>query len=99
GKDRRVVETGSAEMNQAVVHSLGLLHARTGERKYLDLAAEVIDEFADPNAGDYLRTALAGKSFYQCRKPRWESLHPILGLAEVYRATGNEDCRKAFQQL
>jgi len=51
------------------------------------------------NAGDYLRTALAGKAFYQCRKPRWESLHPILGLAEAYRATGNADYRKAFEQL
>jgi DUF1680 family protein len=99
GKARRVVDTGSAEMNQAVVHSLALLYSRTGEKRYLDLALEVVDEFADPNAGDYLATALAGKAFYQCRKPRWESLHPILGLAELHRATGNADFRKAFERL
>jgi DUF1680 family protein len=99
GKDRRVVDTGSAEMNQAVVHSLALLHARTGQKRYLDLALGVVDEFADPNAGDYLNAALAGKSFYQCRKPRWESLHPILGLAELHRATGRADFRKAYEQL
>ena len=99
GPERRVVDTGSAEMNQAVAHSLALLHARTGEKRYLDLALEIVDEFADPNAGDYLQTALAGKAFYQCRKPRWESLHPILALAELHRATGNADHRKAFEQL
>src|SRR3954471_8626995 len=30
GPQKRVVDTGSAEMNQAVTHSLALLHARTG---------------------------------------------------------------------
>jgi uncharacterized protein len=99
GSKGRVVDTGSAEMNQAVVHSLALLHERTKEKKYLDLALEVVDEFADPNAGDYLNNGLAGKAFYQCRKPRWESLHPILGLAELHRITGNGDYRKAFEQL
>lgn len=99
GDKGRVVDTGSAEMNQAVVHSLALLHARTGTKKYLDLAQEIVEEFADPNAGDYLQTGLAGKSFYQCRKPRWESLHPILGLAELHRIAGNADYRKSFEQL
>jgi DUF1680 family protein len=99
GPKTRVVDTGSAEMNQAVVHSLALLHTRTGEKKYLDLAMRIVDEFADPNAGDYFRTGLAGKAFYQCRKPRWESLHPILGLAELSRITGNDDYRKSYEQL
>jgi DUF1680 family protein len=99
GPQKRVVDMGSAEMNQAVVHALALLHARTGEKKYLDLAHEVVQEFSDPNAGDYLQTALAGKAFYQCRKPRWESLHPILALAELHRITGSADYRKAYEQL
>jgi hypothetical protein len=99
GADKKVVDTGSAEMNQAVVHSLALLHARTGEKKYLAAALEVVEEFADPNAGDYLNVGLSGKAFYQCRKPRWESLHPILGLAELHRITGNAEHRKAFEQL
>ena len=99
GPDNRVVDTGNAEMNLAVVHSLALLHARTREKKYLEAALEVVEEFADPNAGDYLNVGLSGKSFYQCRKPRWESLHPILGLAELHRTTANADHRKAFEQL
>ena len=99
GPDKRVVDTGSAEMNQAVIHSLALLHARTGERKYLDLALEIVEEFADPHAGDYFNTGLSGKAFYQSRKPRWESLHPVLGLAELHRLTGNADFRKSYEQL
>jgi DUF1680 family protein len=99
GTEKRVVDTGSAEMNQAVAHSLSLLHARTGDKKYLDQALEVVEEFDDPNAGGYLRTGLDGKAFFQCRKPRWESLHPILGLAELHRITGKDDYRKAYEQL
>ena len=99
GPDKYVVDTGNAEMNQAVAHSLALLHARTGEQRYLDLATEVVDEFARAGAGDYLRAGLAGKAFYQCPKPRWESLHPILALAELHRINGNADYRKAFENL
>jgi DUF1680 family protein len=88
---------GSAEMNQAVVHSLALLDRATGESKYLALAEEIVAEFAEPGAGDYLRTGLAGKAFYQTSKPRWESLHAIMGLAELYWITGKEDYRKAFE--
>ena len=43
-------------------------------------------------AGDYLRRGLpAGEPFYRTPKPRWESLHPILALAELYRITGAAD--------
>ena len=50
-------------------------------------------------AGDYFRLGLAGKDFCQSKKPRWESLHPIMGLAELYWATGNQDFRTAFENL
>jgi uncharacterized protein len=66
---------------------------------YLDLARQIIDEFRDERAGDYVRTALAGKAFYQCRKPRWESLHPIQGIAELYWLTGDESYRTAFENI
>lgn len=94
-----VSSTGSMEMNQAVVHSLAMLYARTGEEKYLKLAEEVVADFAAPGAGDYLRMGLKEVEFFQIPKPRWESLHPIMGLAELYWLTGNDDYRKAFENL
>jgi len=97
--DKRMIDMGSAEMNHAPIHSLALLYRKTGEKRYLDLAEKIVGEFALPGAGDYFRVGLAGKAFYQSPKPRWESLHPIMGLAELHRITGNEDYRRAFEQL
>ncbi len=82
-----------------------LLHEKTGEKRYLELARQIVDEFAaddpkgQPLAGDYLRRGLAGGEFYRLPKPRWESLHPVLALAELARIDGDERYRKAFTNL
>ena len=97
---KRVVDTGSVEMNHAAVHSLCLLYQRTRTRAYLDLARQIADEeFQDKRAGDFIRAALDGKEFFQTAKPRWESLHSIQGIAELYWLTGDENYRKAFERL
>jgi uncharacterized protein len=104
-KKPRLVDTGSTEMNLAPAHGLCLLYRRTRDPRHLALAKQIVGEFAaadpkgQPLAGDYLRAALAGKEFFQTPKPRWESLHPILALAELYHLTGEESYRKAFEQL
>jgi len=101
----RLVDTGSTEMNLAPIHALCLLHQRTGEKRYLELALKICAEFAAtgadgrPLAGDYLNAALAGKEFFQFPKPRWESLHPIMGLASLYWITGDDKYRRAFEQI
>lgn len=96
---KKLASIGSQEMNHAPIHSLVLLHRRTKTAKYLELAKQIVEEFQEKGAGDYVRTALAGKEFFQGPKPRWESLHPILGLAELTLATGDETARKAFEQI
>ena len=88
-----------AETNQAPIHALALLYRETGEPSYLKLAQQVATEFEIPGAGDYLRQALAGKEFFATPKPRWESLHPIQGLAELHLLTGDANCRQAFEAL
>src|SRR6266850_5557283 len=101
----RLVDTGSTEMNLAPIHSLGLLFNQTRDPKYLKLAEKIREEFAakdakgGPLAGDYFNAALAGREFYQMPKPRWESLHPIMGLAELYWITGDEAYRQAFESI
>ena len=100
----RLVDTPWTEMNLAPVHSLALLYRRTGAARYLALAEQLVAEFAatrdgKPLAGDYLNQALAGKQFYQMPRPRWESLHPIMGLAELYHITGDARYRAAFEHI
>ncbi len=97
--NERLHDTGAHEMNQAPVHALAWLYRLTGERRYLRMAEQILEEFAIPPAGDYLNVALAGKEFWETPKPRWESLHPIMGLSELYYATGRDDYRRAFEHL
>ena len=105
GKRRRLVDTGSTEMNMAPVHVLCMLYRQTKKQDYLDLALQLVDEFAamgrdgKPLAGDYLNQALAGRPFFETPKPRWESLHPIMGLAELHWITGEARYAQAFEQI
>ncbi|MFO0889054.1 MAG: glycoside hydrolase family 127 protein [Isosphaeraceae bacterium] len=101
----RLVDTGSTEMNLAPAHGLCLLYEKTREKRYLDLARQIVEEFAaadargQPLAGDYFRRGLAGEEFYRLPKPRWESLHPVLALAELARITRDPQYARAFANL
>lgn len=103
-RGRRLVDTGSTEMNLAPIHSLALLYRKTRDERHLALAQQIVDEFAAvgrdgaPLAGDYLNTGLAKVPFHETPKPRWESLHPAMGMLEIYRLTGDEGCRTAYEQ-
>lgn len=105
GTENRLVDTGSTEMNLAPVHTLCLLYKQTKSQKYLDLALQIVEEFSakDPEgaplAGDYLQAPLAGQEFFETPKPRWESLHPIMALAELYWITGEPHYRAAFEHI
>ncbi len=91
---RRVFDAGSHEMNMSVIHGLALLYEKTKEPRYLRMAEEILKDFE--RAGDYFRTGLAGVEFFRTPRPRWESLHAVQGLAELYRITGDERLRRAF---
>ena len=99
GSGRQVADMGSPDQNHSVIHGLCLLYEKTRTPRYLDLARQIVGEFTNSGAGDYLRTALAGKEFYTTPKPRWESLHSIIGLAELYHITGNEEYRRGFEHI
>lgn len=91
---KRVFDTGSHEMNMAIIHGLAELYRATGEERYLAMAREVEKDWE--RAGDYLRTGLAGVEFYKTPRPRWESLHDLQGLLSLYRITGDDHYRIAF---
>jgi len=92
--DRRVHHAGSHEMNMSVIHVLARLSRKTGDKRSLRMSQEIVKDFE--RAGDYLRTGLKGTEFHRTPKPRWESLHALQGMVELYRITGDERYRRAF---
>lgn len=95
----RVHDAGSEEMNMAVSHGLCLLYRATGNPRYMELVRAIEADWEKPPAGDYVRQALAGQPFYLTPKPRWESLHDIQAIVELYWLTGDEKYRQAFEQI
>ena len=96
---KRVVEAGSEEMNESSAHLFALLYQETGEKRYLEMVRHIERDWETPPSGDYVRSALAGKPFYQCPKPRWESLHAVQAIAELYFITGEKKYRDAYEQI
>ncbi|HMN27636.1 MAG TPA: glycoside hydrolase family 127 protein, partial [Caldilineaceae bacterium] len=97
--EQRLHDAGAEEMNLAMSHGLCLLYKQTGNPRYLALVREIEADWQRPPAGDYVRQALAGKAFYEMPKPRWESLHDVQAIAELFDITGDQQYRAAFQQI
>ena len=93
----RIRDVGSPEMNMAVIHGLGILYRHTHEPRYLAMMREIETDWE--TAGDYLRQGVAAIPFYQTPRPRWESLHDLQGLVELYRITGDAKYKLAFENL
>ncbi len=97
--DRRPVQAGSTEMNLSAIHALGKVYRHTGNEKYLRMVRVFLKDFEHEQAGDYFRQGLAGVDFYQTPRPRWESLHCIQGLTEMFLITGEADYRTSLVNL
>ena len=91
----RVHDAGSHEMNMAIITALGHLYRLTKEARYFEMMREIEKDWE--RAGDYLRTGLNKTDFYKTPTPRWESLHDLQGLIELYRITGEQKYREAFE--
>lgn len=94
---KRVLDTGSPEMNMAVIHALGRLYRLTREDRILRMMNEIEKDWE--KAGDYFRQGVEGKEFYLMPRPRWESLHDIQGLLELYQITGDERYATALENI
>jgi uncharacterized protein len=91
---RRVFDAGDNEMNMTILTAMAMMHRLTGEPRYLRMAKEVERDWE--RAGDYLRSGLDGREYYRSPRPRWESLHDLQGLVEMWRITGDARYRQAF---
>ncbi len=92
---RRVFDAGDHEMNMAILTGILRLYRITGEPRYLRMAREVEKDWE--RAGDYLRAGLDGQEFFRTPRPRWESLHDLQGLLELWQVTGEPLYREAFE--
>ena len=92
--DRRVHQAGAHEMNMGIIHGMARLYQATGHPRYLLMAHAVLEDFEV--AGDYFHQGLAGKEFFRTPRPRWESLHSLQGMVELYRITGDNRFRRSF---
>ncbi len=92
-----IIEAGWLEMNLAVIHAYCLLYQVTKKPLYLKMIKYIEKKWEHPRAGDYVRTALQGKEFFETPKPRWESLHNLQAIAELYLMTNDAKYLKAFE--
>ncbi len=97
GKD--IIEAGAMEMNMAVIHIYCLLYQMTKDSSYFEMIRYIEKKWEHPGAGDYVRSALQGNDFFQMPKPRWESLHNIQAIAELYLITNKQKYLEAFKHL
>lgn len=95
----RPIDAATPEMNLAILHVLGLLHRRNGEPRTLALMERIAEDME--KAGDWFRKGVEGVPYYRLPSNgwRWESLHTVQGLAELYRITGDERYKAAVVNL
>ena len=99
-KPLRLADTGCLFANLAPVHIMAKLYNRTKNEKYLQFALEAEKDIASPDSIDFINNARNGNEFYQCRGvPRWEYIHSVEALAELYYATGKDEYRQLFIQI
>lgn len=88
---------GDDEKNQAFAHGLAVLYRLTGEQRYLDLLLAIVAEWA--SSGNYIAHALNGREFFTGQRYRWESLHDVQAIAELFHITGEQRYREAFTRI
>ena len=99
GKGVSILEASESDKNTAIIHVLCLLHQKTGKPEYLAMARSIEASWDDPEGGGYITAGLEGVSFFETRRPRWESLHGIQGIFELFRISGDPKYATAFQNL
>ncbi|MDD6094358.1 MAG: glycoside hydrolase family 127 protein [Clostridia bacterium] len=96
---KRLKDIGSTETNLAALHIFAVLYGQTGKKEYLDFALEIAKDVESEEGGGYISCMDSGNEFYQCRKPRWESLHVIMGIDALGRVTGEEKYRDVAEKI
>ncbi len=87
------------QMNYAVINAFTELYQLTGKADYLKMAQWIVSEWDKPGRGLYMRMALGGREMYEFPGNRWESVHDILGMYDMYLLTADPKFRQALMQI
>ena len=82
----------------SVLEPIVILYRFTGDSRYLDFAQYLVQSWAEPNGPHILQTLLTAKSVQKTANGKaYEMLSNLVGLCELYRATGEKDYLQAVQ--
>jgi len=90
------IETGA--MNVSMVHGFTLIYEHTQDPKYYEAAKHMIN-VSWTIGGDWFNNAIAGKEYFETTSKRWECMHALLAIGEMYRITGDEKYYQAMDQI
>ena len=89
-KDRSYIVAGGYETNRAIMHGYTLGYKATGDEKYLAEALRILEkDCAQPNG--WYRCGLENRDFAASDCTRWEVLHMMMALGDLYEITGKEE--------
>ena len=82
--------------NESISHALALLYRETGRSRYLDMTRYLAESvWPRPGSVDYLNVGKKHRGIRDFPQDRWEGVHNLSTLAEMYWLTGEEDYRRA----
>lgn len=82
----------------SVLEPIVLLYRATGDARYLDFARYIVRSWDEPGGPKILATLLAGKGVNKVANGKaYEMLSNLVGLCELYRATGDEQFLRAVR--
>ena len=83
----------------SIAHVCALIYQKTGNERCRELIDKAFVTFEEPLGGGYYLSGLENKPFYQMKRTRWECLHAIETIKEMYDITGEEDYRISFENI
>lgn len=95
---KSIPKTGGA--SEAISHAVALVYRETKNPEYFRFATYLMHEAWNESGGvAYYQLGIDKKSVDDFPVRRWEGIHNIQALGEMYWATGNEAYKKAMEHL
>lgn len=83
----------------AIAHICAILYKETGDERCMDIVKKAFSTFEAILGGDYYNAGLDNRPFYKMNRTRWECLHPIEAIKEMYDITGEESYKTSFANI